>query len=87
MVDRAELGLDFVKITWTNDMPEDNQSLRKHVDRIGARIVLCRCDTPQAIDYGRQIGIDLFQGQHVDALLTSRAGAPSSSGPRQAGRP
>jgi hypothetical protein len=48
MVDRAEMGLDFVKIAWTNDMPEDNQSLRKHVERIGAkRIVLCRaCRRP-----------------------------------------
>jgi EAL domain-containing protein (putative c-di-GMP-specific phosphodiesterase class I) len=86
MVDRAELGLDFVKMAWTNDMPEDNQSLRKHVDRIGAkRIVLCRCDTPQAIDYGRQIGIDLFQGQHVDALLASRARAPSLLRPAASG--
>ncbi len=86
MVDRAEMGLDFVKIAWTNDMPEDNQSLRKHVERIGAkRIVLCRCDTPQAIDYGRQIGIDLFQGQHVDALLASRARAPSLLRPAASG--
>jgi hypothetical protein len=86
MVDRAELGVDFVKLAWTNDMPEDKDSLRKHVDRIGAkRIVLARCDAPQAIDYGRQIGIDLFQGQHVDALLASRARAPSLLRPAASG--
>jgi hypothetical protein len=76
LVDRDELGLDFVKVNWTGDMPEASLSLRRHVDRIGPqRVVLCRCDSPQAIAYGRQIGIDLFQGRQVDALLASRATA------------
>lgn len=86
MVDRAELGVDFVKMAWTNDMPEESQSLRKHVERIGTkRVILTRCDTPQAIGYGRQIGIDLFQGQHVDELLNGRVRAPSLLRPATSG--
>jgi len=86
MVDRAELGVDFVKIAWTNDMPDDGRGLRKHVERIGPkRVILSRCDTPQAIGYGRDMGIDLFQGQHVDELLNGRQRAPSLLRPASSG--
>ncbi|HEY7689352.1 MAG TPA: hypothetical protein VH835_11690 [Dongiaceae bacterium] len=86
MVDRGELGVDFVKMAWTNDMPEDARSLRKHVERIGPRrVILSRCDTPQAIGYGREMGIDLFQGQHVDELLIGRTRAPSLLRPATSG--
>jgi len=86
MVDRAELGVDFVKIAWTNDMPEDARGLRSHVERIGRkRVILTRCDTPQAIGYGREMGIDLFQGKHVDELLNGRVRAPSLLRPASSG--
>ena len=40
------------------------------------RIVLTRCDSPGALDWGRALGITLFQGRHVDRLHRSEADAP-----------
>jgi hypothetical protein len=77
-IDRADLGLDLLKIYWTNDMPDDRIHIRKLVEHAGEhRVILCRCDTEQAIEYGRSIGISLFQGKQVDVMMAGQAKAPS----------
>jgi len=77
-MDRADLGLDLMKIYWTNDMPDDRLHIRKLVEHAGEhRVILCRCDTDQAIEYGRSIGISLFQGKQVDTMMGGQAKAPS----------
>ena len=35
----------------------------------GDRVVLCRCDKPVSLTFGRSLGIKLFQGRHLDSLL------------------
>lgn len=77
-MDRGDLGVDLMKIYWTNDMPDDRMHIRKLVEHAGEhRVILCRCDTEQAIDYGRSIGITLFQGKQVDTMMGGQAKAPS----------
>jgi hypothetical protein len=77
-MDRGDLGVDLMKIYWTNDMPDDRMHIRKLVEHAGEhRVILCRCDTDQAIDYGRSIGITLFQGKQVDTMMGGQAKAPS----------
>ena len=77
-MDRADLGVDLMKIYWTNDMPDDRLHIRKLVEHAGEhRMILCRCDTDQAIEYGRSIGISLFQGKQVDTMMGGQAKAPS----------
>jgi len=77
-MDRGDLGVDLMKIYWTNDMPDDRMHIRKLVEHAGEhRIILCRCDTEQAIEYGRSIGITLFQGKRVDTMMGGQAKAPS----------
>jgi hypothetical protein len=77
-MDRGDLGVDLMKIYWTNDMPDDRMHIRKLVEHAGEhRVILCRCDTDQAIEYGRSIGITLFQGKQVDTMMGGRAKAPS----------
>jgi hypothetical protein len=77
-MDRGDLGVDLMKIYWTNDMPDDRMHIRKLVEHAGEhRVILCRCDTEQAIEYGRSIGITLFQGKQVDAMMGNQAKAPS----------
>lgn len=77
-MDRGDLGVDLMKIYWTNDMPDDRMHIRKLVEHAGEhRVILCRCDTDQAIDYGRSIGITLFQGKRVDTMMGGQAKAPS----------
>jgi hypothetical protein len=77
-MDRADLGLDLMKIYWTADMPDDRLHLRKLIEHAGEhRVILCRCDTEQAIEYGRSVGISLFQGKQVDTMMGGQQKAPS----------
>ena len=56
-------------------MAEDNSGnrlaeLKQHVDRCGrARIILCRCDSDEAVRFGQSLGLTMFQGRHVDKML------------------
>jgi hypothetical protein len=74
MIDRERLGADLVKMVWHGDLVEGGAEMQKRiralVRRTGAnRIVLCRCDSREAVDFGHSVGITLFQGRHVETLL------------------
>ena len=77
-IDRERLGLDLVKLLWTPDMGDEAQGDRaecskEHIDRCGrARIILCRCDSDEAVRFGQSLGITMFQGRHIDKLLAER---------------
>jgi hypothetical protein len=44
--------------------------IRSLVRRAGQnRMVLCRCDNREAVDFGHSVGISLFQGRHIETLL------------------
>lgn len=68
----ALLGVDLLKLQWNASVVNDmnlpgNKLLKEAVDRIGGkRVILCRCDSPEAIEYGRALGISLFQGRYID---------------------
>lgn len=74
-IDRKELGFDLAKLKWDSGMGNSNDSrLSDAVKKCGAnRIILCRCDSQEAIDFGKSIGISLFQGRHIDNLLAPNA--------------
>ena len=74
LIDRERLGADLVKLVWHSDMVdrgEDmHQRIRSLVKRSGkSRVVLCRCDDREAVDFGRAVGITLFQGRQVENLI------------------
>ena len=75
LVNRAQLGADMIKLYWSPQMLQDDDGSRRtmltaFVKESGrANVVLCRCDTVDAIVYGRDLGICLFQGHYIDALL------------------
>ena len=74
MIDRERLGADLVKMVWHGDMAEGGtetqNKIRTLVRRTGQnRIVLCRCDNREAVDFGHAVGIGLFQGRHIEVLL------------------
>lgn len=76
LIERERLGFDLIKIVWSPDMADDAgrrlEALRETVQRAGeARVILCRCDSDDAIRMGQFLGISLFQGRHVDALLAA----------------
>ena len=82
-VDRERLGVDLVKVVWDPVMmngviptgnDEDGEKLESYFRRCGpSRAILCRCDAQEALDFGQSIGITLFQGRHVEAMLAAEA--------------
>lgn len=75
MVDRERLGVDLVKIQWNADIEADltskeNKDVIKAVSGFGSnRVILCRCDNKEAVQYGQALGISLFQGRYIDGLI------------------
>jgi len=69
-VDRERLGADLIKLVWDNNLSVETQSRPESLRRAGVtRIILCRCDTESSIDFGRSLGISLYQGRHIDATF------------------
>lgn len=74
-VDREKLGLDLLKVQWNADAQSDlqtseNQQLAEAIRHCGnKRIILCRCDSKQAVEFGQALGVSLFQGRYIDALV------------------
>lgn len=76
-VDREAMNADLIKIYWSTDLADylegDNaKRMKDFVARAGAgRVILCRVDDENAIEIGNGLGIQLFQGRHVDAALAA----------------
>ncbi len=74
-IDREKLKADLVKVQWNADAESDLQSQQNKdfaaaVQRCGAkRVILCRCDTREAVEFGQALGVSLFQGRYIDSLL------------------
>lgn len=78
-VDRQRLGFDLIKLQWNGDTARDldadrNQQVLEAIKRCGSnRVILTRCDNAQAVEYGRALGLSLFQGRHLDQLINPNA--------------
>ncbi len=79
-INRRKLGFDLAKLQWNADMRSDldvkaeNMLLKEAVAASGGnRVILCRCDDINAIDYGHALGISLFQGRFPDRILDPRS--------------
>lgn len=74
-LDRESLGCNLVKLWWDNSEKDaisvvEQEHINKAVQKWGPnRIILCRCDNEEAIRYGGQMGISLFQGRFLDRIL------------------
>lgn len=72
VLDRDLLAVDFLKINWKSDYIKILNSPMKDkvIDAIAAqgnmRIILCHCDTEDALNFGKAVGIHMFQGFFVD---------------------
>lgn len=90
LIDRARLGADFVKLLWNADLLDDaggegrRDEIRAVIGRTGAeRIILCRCGSADAVRWGQELGVRLFQGRCIDSRLRAQ-GSPSIAAARQA---
>jgi hypothetical protein len=77
-INRDRLGFDLAKLQWNADLETDistdeNQAIMRAIKSCGQnRVILCRCDTRQAINYGQAMSINLFQGRFLDRLLNPK---------------
>lgn len=74
MVDREKLGADMLKLVWHPDMVDGGSDMHEKVRTLvkranPSRVILCRVDTREAIDFGQSVGIRQFQGHFVENLI------------------
>jgi len=74
MIDRGRLGLDMSKLLWHPDLVDGGEPamelVRTMVKHDGPeKIILIRCDSREAIDFGHTVGITRFQGRYVETLI------------------
>ncbi|HET6520192.1 MAG TPA: hypothetical protein VFG47_10310 [Geminicoccaceae bacterium] len=91
LIDRRRLGADFIKLQWSPDLLDDlsggrREELTAAIRRAGIdRVILCRCGSPDAVRWGQELGVRLFQGRYVDSRLHAQR-APSVAAARRAMR-
>lgn len=74
MLDRERLGVDYVKIAWDPQLVDAGEEmktrLRDTVKAAGSKhVIMMRCDSREAVDFGRSAGITLFQGHYIEHLI------------------
>jgi len=74
VIDRERLGADFVKLVWHPEMMDGGEEIHTHIRNMirytgEDRVILCRVDSREAIDFGQSVGITLFQGRHIEHLI------------------
>lgn len=78
-IDRQRLGFDLIKLIWNADSAKDitSENNRKLADAIKVcgtnRVILSRCDSNHAIEYGQAMGLTLFQGRFIDSIVNPKA--------------
>ncbi|MEE8188001.1 MAG: hypothetical protein V3T80_02220 [Kiloniellales bacterium] len=76
LIDREKLGVDLVKLFWSADLGDQldgprGEFLREAARKVGCeRIILARCDSEHALEFGQSLGITLYQGHLLDHMLT-----------------
>jgi len=73
-VDAELYDTDFVKVNWSNDIVTDIQTveLQQALGPVGFdRVILARCDNEDAIAWGLDRGIRLYQGRFLDSMVAA----------------
>lgn len=77
MLDLTMFDADYLKLSWSPSLATTNQSNAvfpptESIANTGPqRFVLVRCDTEEAVKWGVDVGIGMFQGRFVDAMLAA----------------
>ncbi|MBL8708450.1 MAG: EAL domain-containing protein [Rhodospirillaceae bacterium] len=79
LLDRSKLDIDLVKIVWSQALYDDcvgalADDMQQAVERIGReRVILCRVDAEQGLEIGQKLGLTLFQGRLLDAMVQAKS--------------
>ena len=74
MINFDRLGADLCKLVWHPELVDGgepvHQQLRNVIEKIGTdKLILCRCDNREAVDFGRSLGISRYQGRYIESLI------------------
>jgi len=76
LLQRNDIDVDFYKVIWSPELNEMEGSLglarfREAIECCEpTHVVLSRCEDEGAITFGQKLGITLYQGHHIDTLLS-----------------
>ncbi|PIW31213.1 MAG: hypothetical protein COW30_00195 [Rhodospirillales bacterium CG15_BIG_FIL_POST_REV_8_21_14_020_66_15] len=82
LVNLHRLNVKLAKVMWRGDAEDTLLHAKDDIHAMqdsGTAVVLAHVDDEQAIKIGQSLGIALFQGYHVDKLLTGAAPAKGGS--------
>ena len=74
VLDRELINVDFLKIRWNKSYHKtlsgtDRERIKDAIEAQGKmRVVLSECETKDAIKFGTEMGIVMFQGFEIDKL-------------------
>lgn len=71
-INREKLGADLIKLIWHKELVEEvgERKMKRTLKSLGpSRVILCRCDDEESIDFGQEVGISMFQGRHIENLI------------------
>ncbi len=72
ILDRELLAVDFLKINWKQHYksliggPLEKKIMSAISAQGNMRIILCHCDTEEALEFGKSVGIHMYQGFLID---------------------
>ena len=73
-IDREMLAADYLKLTWSPDLPfalQEDPELSEKLLNIGTnRAILCRVDDADALRVAKEYNINLFQGRYIQHLVS-----------------
>ena len=74
MIKRDRLGVDMTKLVWSPDLVDGGEEVHKRLKTMvkhegEEKFILIRCDNREAIDFGKSVGINRFQGRFVENLI------------------
>jgi hypothetical protein len=81
LINGTALDPDYLKLAWTADFQgaTPGKARAAFMDALERtprnKLVLMHCGEAAAIRFGRSVGVTLFQGRHVDAVLKGKAAA------------
>ena len=75
-IDYGRLSADYYKVGWHPDFLSEDGEARVGLERLAAqapveKIILSHCSVEEAVRFGQELGVGLFQGWYLDSLLGS----------------
>jgi len=71
-INREKLGADLIKLVWQKELVKEvgERKVKRMLKKLGpSRVILCRCDDEESVDFGHEVGISMFQGRHIENLI------------------